>query len=211
MNTQLNMFNEVEEQKKKIADMKKRFKRQSTTSASHKQNYLVRLLKKRAGYKLKTRKDIPIINELLSSIGAGEETKIITNKFDSPSILFAIDEKFGCKNIYVSTWAITDRGIDALKQMSDKGIPCFVLLDVTHSYKWVFKSGAFEILKDNVFFKFAENHSKMILVETKCGKKISFSGSMNLSNNPRFENIDISFDEEIFDFYKDFILEEFNM
>jgi hypothetical protein len=159
---------------------------------------------------MKNIRDAAIINPVVESIEAGETLKLITNKFDAPSLIYAIQKQYGIKNCYVSTWSITDRGIAELKAVADTGADCWVLLDTTHSYKWVFSSGAYEVLQGLVNFKFTENHSKFILLETHDGKKISFSGSMNLSNNPRFENIDISTDPETFDFYRDFILKWFD-
>ena len=52
--------------------------------------------------------------------------------------------------------------------------------------------------------KFCANHSKFIVIETETGV-LNFVGSMNFSNNPRFENITIDKDINTFEFYRDFI------
>jgi len=190
----------IEAQISKINALKKK-----TMNIRSPQSAIVhRLIKKCSKWIPKEITDKKTIIELVESIDETETIKIISNKFDSPNILSAIDSKYEIKEIFISSWAITDIGIQRLKTLSDKGINITVLLDKTHSYKWTFESGAYKVL-ENVQFIFSENHSKFIVFDLY-GKYINFSGSFNLSNNPRYENIEInkSFDE--FNFYKDFIL-----
>ena len=97
-----------------------------------------------------------------------------------------------------------------LKHFTDKNVKIKVLLDTTHSYKWVFKSGAFSLLNNFVEFKFTENHTKFQLFEFRDGTYITIVGSMNLSNNPRWENMDITRDADVYNFYKSWMDEVMN-
>jgi len=159
-----------------------------------------KLQKNSIKYKNKQIKDIENLKKELGSIGKDSVVHMFTNLFDSPSLIKYIDLEYGITEAYISSWAITDRGLSILNELSEKGIKCELLLDKTYSYKWVFQSGANEMLK-NVNFKFTENHSKIILLKTN-DLFISFIGSMNLSNNPRLENIILFEGEDIFNFYK---------
>lgn len=174
---------------------------------SKKNKFKYNLLKKKPKYLLKSVNDLPYINELISKLEDNTQIHLISNAFDSPSIIFAINKREQIKNVYVSTWAVTDRGLSMLSDLG-KDVKSYLLLDKTYSYKWVFESGAIGLLGQTKL-KFTENHSKMILIETE-NNKYSFVGSMNLTNNPRLENIMITKDAELFEFYRNFILNEFD-
>lgn len=130
----------------------------------------------------------------------------MSNCFDSPSIIYSISKKEKIKQVICSTWAITDRGLQIFNELG-KDINVYLLLDKTYSYKWVFEIGAIAYL-ENVKMKFTENHSKIILIKTE-NNFYSFVGSMNLSNNPRLENIIINNSQEVFEFYERVIKSEF--
>ncbi len=202
MQSQLDLFGSakadiLEKQKKARAKVFK-------GNAAQKRNKLLqRLARNKVEYQYKTSIDVPIINDVLDSLEGNQEMKLISDKFDSPSIVFAIQKRYGVARADFSTWAITDRGIDACKMLGEQGAKVRVLMDQLHSQKWIFSSGAYEGLK-NVSIAFANSHCKFFLIETNCGKKITVSGSMNMSNNPRFENIDIGQDEATYNFYLDF-------
>lgn len=197
------LFGEILERKKQILDKKKQL---LSKNISNKNKFEIRISKKRKKYFLKNEHDKEIIADLISKLSENEELKVFSNKFDAPSIIYTLNKIKKIKNIYISTWAITDRGIQVLSDLSNK-ITAFLLLDKTYSYKWMFSSGAINEIK-NVKLKFTENHSKIILIETE-NIFYSFVGSMNMSNNPRIENISISTDKEEFDFWKNNILNEF--
>ena len=145
------------------------------------------------------------IIKLIQELDKDSEIELITKKFDSIHAIYPfinnIDE------IYIATWAITPASISALHDMIDGGGQiCWVLLDKTRSYKYIFKSTAYEILKGKVKWKFAVNHAKFITIKLKNGDVYNFVGSMNFTNNPRYENIRVNMFEEDFEFYKNFVL-----
>jgi hypothetical protein len=189
--------------KVKIAEKKKSY---LSRLISKRQKFEYNLLKKRPGYILRATNDMKYIVELIELLKENEQIHLMSNAFDSPSIIYAINKKETIQEVVCSTWAITDRGLQVFQELGEK-VPVYLLLDKTYSYKWVFESGANLLLK-NVNFKFTENHSKAILIKTT-ENYYTFVGSMNLSNNPRIENIMISKEKEIFEFYERFIKQEF--
>lgn len=187
----------VQKKKDEISKLKK-----TKFSVTNNQTKLVKnLARKNLLTRFKVANDVEQIQELINSVQPGETLKLVSNVFDSPSILRSFDPET-LKSIYISTWAITEQGILMLKHFTDKNVKIKVLLDTTHSYKWVFKSGAFSLLNDFVEFKFTENHTKFQLFEFRDGTYITIVGSMNLSNNPRWENMDITRDADVYNFYK---------
>lgn len=200
MENQLNMFDSA---KIKIEEKKKSY---LSRLISKKQKFEMNLIKKRPKYVLKATNDMKTISKLIESLQENEEIHLMSNAFDSPSIIYTIKQKEKILEAVCSTWSITDRGLQIFQELGEK-VPVYLLLDKTYSYKWVFESGAHLVLK-NVNFKFTENHSKVILVKTT-ENFYTFVGSMNLSNNPRIENIVISKQKEIYQFYEQFIKKEF--
>lgn len=146
------------------------------------------------------------IQRLIDTVEPDEDIMMFSEDFDAPNFVNYINLKYKILEINVATWAITNSGIACLHECVQDGkspiINC--VLDLTHSYKWVFTSGAWEVLKDKVNFYFAHNHSKFISIKTECGY-FTFIGSMNLSNNPRWENIQFSRGEDAFNFCAKFI------
>jgi hypothetical protein len=195
----------VQKKKDEISKLKK-----TKFSVTNNQTKLVKnLARKNLLTRFKVANDVEQIRELINSVQPGETLKLVSNVFDSPSILRSFDPET-LKSIYISTWAITEQGILMLKHFTDKNVKIKVLLDTTHSYKWVFKSGAFSLLNDFVEFKFTENHTKFQLFEFRDGTYITIVGSMNLSNNPRWENMDITRDADVYNFYKSWMDEVMN-
>lgn len=201
MENQLDIFTQA---KVKIEEKKKSY---LSKMINKKAKFAYNLAKKRPKYILKSTNDATYIKKLIFELEDCEQINLMSNAFDSPSIIFAIKAKEKITEVICSTWAITDRGLQMFQEVAED-CKCYLLLDKTYSYKWVFESGAVAFLK-NVQMKFTENHSKCILIKTE-KNYYTFVGSMNLSNNPRIENITITKDKEVFNFYRDFILNEFN-
>lgn len=198
------MENQLELFKDKIAEKKKSY---LSKLISKKQKFEYNLQKKRPKYIMKATNDMPYITELINNLETSEEIHLMSNAFDSPSIIYAVNKKEKIQEVICSTWAITDRGLQVFQELS-KSANVYLLLDKTYSYKWVFESGAV-LLLENVKMKFTENHSKVILIKTD-QNYYTFVGSMNLSNNPRIENIMITKNKELYEFYGRFIKQEFN-
>lgn len=182
------------------------FKDQVFTNQERIENEIYKKLK-RHNFKRsdKIENDIELIKQLINECGEDEEINLISKAFDSPNIILAILHQI--EEIYVSTWAITPAGINSFIELAKTGLckSAYLFLDNTHSYKWMFSSGAYKVLKDSVIIKFAVNHSKFMVIKMTDGKYLNIYGSMNLSNNPRWENITITRSEDDFKFYKGFL------
>jgi hypothetical protein len=147
-----------------------------------------------------------LVAELVAGIGADETLHLVTDSLDSPNIINTFASRI--EEIYISTWSITPAGIACLENLASNGCcrAALLVLDRTHSYKWLFSSGAYKCLRGKVEIRIAAIHSKFIVLKLSDGSVLNFVGSMNLSNNPRWENIIISKDPEDFEFYRDFLL-----
>jgi hypothetical protein len=161
----------------------------------------LKMIKNDIKYNNKKIKDFREMSELIGMIQPGQNMYLFSNLFDAPNLLLYFDSIFTIEEIYISTWAITDKGLSTVKYFNDKNIPLFLLLDKTYSYKWIFQSGAIDYLK-NIQLRFTENHSKILLLKTE-NQYICILGSMNFTNNPRIENINIISNMEIYNFFKE--------
>jgi len=155
-------------------------------------------------YSNKIESDIMAIIELIKELDNYTSLNLISKKFDSPNIIKALKNQI--ESLYISTFSITPAGISSLLDLTNAGNikECILLLSSLHTTKWLITSGAYKILKQRVKIKLCPNHSKFICIKTKCGV-INFVGSMNFTNNPRFENITIDKNPDNFKFYSDFI------
>lgn len=182
------------------------FKNKSLTKAEIVENKMVRKIDKhRYKFGRKMSDDIVEISRLVNGLGDGESMDLMSKAFDSPTLVLAFKERI--RRLFVATWAITPAGISALEEITRNGVieECWVMLDMTHSYKWIFTSDAYKILRGKVKFKFLATHAKFICAEMTDGSVLNFVGSMNFSNNPRYENIQITKDRDDFEFYASFI------
>lgn len=194
----------IEQKKAEIAEMKKGFKKTNYSVKDNQQKLQYKLIKKQAKTFRKVSNDVDIITKWIESINDDEVLKVVSNSINSPSIINAAMTIGEIEEFYVSTWAITDAGILAIKQLQDKGVNITVMLDITHSYKWTFQSGAFKLLS-NCTFVFTENHSKFQCFKFKDKKVLNVIGSFNLSNNPRYENMEVNKNVEDYKFYTNFV------
>ena len=182
------------------------FKDKNLTRQEIVTNKMVRKIEKhRYKYSRKMSDDMDEIHSLVRELPDGASMDLMSRAFDSPTLALAYKDQI--RRLFVATWAITPAGISALEEISRNGVveECWVMLDMTHSYKWIFTSEAYQILRGKVKFKFLATHAKFICFELMDGSVICFVGSMNFSNNPRYENIQITKDRNDFEFYSSFI------
>lgn len=165
-----------------------------------------RIAKNNYKRRVKIESNKQLVEELVTGLADGETLHLITDSLDSPNIINAYVDRIA--EIYVSTWSITPAGIACLENLTANGCckTALLVLDRTHSYKWMFSSGAYKVLQGKVEIRITAIHSKFILLKLADGTMLSFVGSMNLSNNPRWENLMVSRDPEDFAFYRDFLL-----
>lgn len=164
-----------------------------------------RIRKNNYKYRYKITSDILEIKKLVDAISDDEVLRMVSNIFDAPNIVNAFVGKI--EMLYISTWSVTPAGIAALENIASNGVcrESILLMDKTHSYKWIFSDGAYDILKGKVLIRFCAVHSKFIAMKLIDGSYLTFVGSMNWSNNPRWENVEITKSKDDFDFYSDFV------
>jgi hypothetical protein len=148
--------------------------------------------------------DIKFIHKLINEFNENESVNLISSKFDSPNIIKALINEI--QELYISTFSISPAGISSLLKLMEMNNckKIILLMSSIHSSKWLITSGAYKILKYKVQIKLTANHSKFICIKTKKGF-INFVGSMNFTNNPRYENIIIDKKNDTFTFYTNFI------
>lgn len=165
-----------------------------------------RIAKNNYKRRIKIEDNKELIAELVTNFADDETLQIISDSIDSPNIINAFIDRIS--EIYISTWSITPAGIACLENLSSNGCFKFALLtlDRTHSYKWMVSSGAYKCLQGKIEIRITAIHSKFIVLKLDDGSVLNFVGSMNLSNNPRWENLTITKDPADFEFYRDFLL-----
>lgn len=168
-----------------------------------------KLQRHRRRKKVKIDSDIDQVKELVSALEpeSDDELVIIGNMIDFPSVILTFAGRI--VELYVSTWSITPAGMSALDEIASSPLCCkaVLLMDKTHSYKWMFSSGAYAILKDHVQIRCCANHSKLLALKLVDGTVVCVYGSMNLSNNPRWENMIFTRNTEDYLFISSFIEE----
>lgn len=164
-----------------------------------------KLSKYRSRHAQKIVDDITVIKNWVEQLHEDDCLQIVSNVIDCPNILEAYLPHI--TQAYIATWSITPAGVSAIESLANSAIleDAVLLIDKTHSYKWIFASGAYEIFKKKIRIKCAANHTKFIVVKLDDGSCLNFVGSMNMSNNPRYENMTITKRVEDFEFYKEFI------
>jgi hypothetical protein len=183
------------------------FQNQSLTKEQKVERKIYRRIAKN-NYKrrLKIEDNKELITELVAGLGTDEMLHLVTDSLDSPNIINAYIESI--EEIYISTWSITPAGIACLENLASNGNchTALLVLDRTHSYKWIFSSGAYKCLQGKIDIRITAIHSKIIAMRLADGEVLNFVGSPNLSNNPRWENIIVTKDPADFEFYRDFLL-----
>ena len=166
-----------------------------------------KLSKYRARHREKIADDVELIKQWVEQIGPDEQLQIVSNVIDCPNILEAYLPQI--TQAYIATWSITPAGVSAIESLANSPIleDAVLLIDKTHTYKWIFASGAYEVFKKKIRIKCCANHTKFIVVKLQNGECLNFVGSMNMSNNPRYENMTITKNTDDFEFYKSFINE----
>ena len=165
-----------------------------------------RIAKNNYKRRVKIESNKELVERLVAEFGPDETLHIVSDSIDFPNIINAYVDRI--EEIYVSTWSITPAGIACLENLASNGScrAALLVLDRTHSYKWIFSSGAYKCLQGKIDIRITAIHSKIIVMKMVDGTVLNFVGSPNLSNNPRWENLMISKDPADFEFYRDFLL-----
>lgn len=154
------------------------------------------------------------LSDLLKPLDQCGSQVILTNVLQVADVLDWILAQTGTADICQTTFSISEEFLRRLFHFKHAGLirSASLLIDHKATNKtlklWVFMSQ----LYDKVFM--TDNHSKILLVKSLDGKKISVVTSQNLTRGDRFESTFISSDPDIFDNLKnnfDFIAENLSV
>lgn len=129
-----------------------------------------------------------------------------------------IEQKLKVKTMTISTLSLSCENVDSLDTLLDCGFVDELNLIVSdyfysHERRMLVQYIYDTLDKDNKFqFAAAGSHTKIILFETHCGKKIVIHGSANLRSSSNIEQIMIENNPELYDFnksYHDRIIEKY--
>lgn len=129
--------------------------------------------------------------------------------FSSCSLVLYIAEKEIINNMYITTLRVGKKELDALCNLKDNGKlkNCFFALsginkrtyykDKRYEYDTYFEDLCEEY---NFKFNYVNNHSKIILIETKNNKYVVETSS-NFNENPKIEQFCLLNSQKVFDYY----------
>lgn len=124
---------------------------------------------------------------------------LVTNRLQVANILDRILAELGQSEIWQTTFSISEEFLRHMFLIKQRGkiSAAHVIIDHKASVKtlklWNFISAAY----DSAWL--SDNHSKILLVKSKDGRKVSVVTSQNLTRGNRYESTVIMTDEAIFD------------
>ena len=125
--------------------------------------------------------------------------------FSSCSLVMALSEMCRIDSAKITTLRVGKKELSALVELEIPSVE-FCLCDVqkqnanAYDYADYFEN----VCRENGYsFRYINNHSKIILLETSVGK-ITIETSSNFNENPKIEQFSIENDAELYRFYKKF-------
>lgn len=134
----------------------------------------------------------------------GESVRMISpiSGFSSCSLVMALAKKCKINGAKITTLRVGKKELDALVDLGIKDVEfclCNVQKQNANAYDY---ADYFEnICRENGYkFRYLNNHSKVILLDTSAGK-IVIETSSNFNENPKIEQFCITNSAEVYDFY----------
>ena len=135
---------------------------------------------------------------------------IITGSFIFGDFIEALveDKKLEVEEMYISTLGMNQNNIDSLGNLLiDYHVKKINLIVsnyfVSNEVKDLMPYLLDELSGLNINVAIAGNHSKVVLIKTKCGKHLVINGSANLSSSSNLEQFSMMDNKEIYEFNKD--------
>lgn len=131
-------------------------------------------------------------------------------QFSLIDLIYSILAKIGRADVICVTWSAGIKDANTVRWMVDSSLINSFALLTDHSY--VTRQSKYAIAlaelfgKDNI--RTSDIHAKFVLISNE-EYKICIRTSMNLNANRTCESLEIDEDEEIYNFYKAFVLETF--
>lgn len=111
-----------------------------------------------------------------------------------------------CEELTISTLSMSQENIDSLKNLIDGDYLRQLNIIISHYYFATERQGLMPYLYDKLDVNdvlqvaVASVHTKIAMIRTKCGKKITIHGSANLRTSSNIEQIVIEHTPDLFDF-----------
>lgn len=141
-----------------------------------------------------------------------EETiHIVTqSQFNALTFIPYFLERERIKQIFISTYSISKKNIDTILGMIDKKLigECLLLISdfIVNQKKDIVKKLELEASRCNNFkWQHAQNHSKIILIETDSDYYI-IEGSGNMTMNARIEQYVFTCSKELYEFHRNWMM-----
>jgi len=123
---------------------------------------------------------------------------------------FIVENDFGIEELTISSLSFSESNIDSIANLFNGGYIKKLRL-FTSCYFWGFRNNkdlikyAYLQFKDYDFdIIVSQQHTKMALIRTDCGKYINMYGSANLRSSGCIEQITIEENKELYQFNKDY-------
>lgn len=127
-------------------------------------------------------------------------------KFSLIDLIHAVLKKTGKSHVIIVTWSAGIKDVHQVDWMKSSNLLSSIKLITDHSYANRQKKYAASIVdlfgEDNI--RTSEIHAKFVLIHNE-NYKVCIRTSMNLNANKTCENFEIDEDEDVFNFYMNFI------
>ena len=144
--------------------------------------------------------------------------RIVTDmSFNAITVLRYLLEYYNINEIYIVVYRMNNKSFDYLKSIIEKdniktGLIVSSFFRENKQYeRWAKEIEIISENKENVKTTFCNNHAKVFLTKTTCGKHIVFEGSGNLSDNSRIEQYIFEDNESVYNFHKKWIDDILNL
>lgn len=152
------------------------------------------------------------------SLEQNTQYRIVTNmSFNAITVIKYLLEHYNIDEIYIVVYRMNNKSFDYLKSIIEKdniktGIIVSIFFRENKQYeRWAKELVILSENTENVKASFCNNHAKVFLARTTCGKHIVFEGSGNLSHNERLEQYIFEDNESVYNFHKKWIDDILNL
>ena len=144
--------------------------------------------------------------------------RLVTNmSFNAITVVKYLLDYYKIDEIYIVVYRMNNKSFDYLKSIIEKDniktgiiVSCFFRENKQYE-RWAKELVILSENAENVKASFCNNHAKVFLTKTTCGKHIVFEGSGNLSHNERIEQYIFEDNENVYNFHKKWIDEILNL
>jgi len=167
--------------------------------------------------KILTRK-VKYFNDILSEeLLKNQQYRIITNNaLNAIVVLNSIINIYEVEEMFIAVYRMNLNAVQSLKKIVEqKKINTSIVLssffrDNKKYERWCHELMTFCEEKEHAKICFCNNHAKVFIAKTKCGKYIVFEGSGNLSDNARIEQYMYEENEQTYNFHKNWMQDVLN-